>query len=101
MTGGAPVPRGPAWHPRLGFPGCGCDWRRLPSSCMSTLDLFSPSPPLTSAGRVVSIHRSDGGVPKLAIPAARITAAGIEGDRQRNLKHHGGPDRALCLYSLE
>jgi MOSC domain-containing protein YiiM len=68
---------------------------------MSTLDLFSPSPPLTSAGRVVSIHRSNGGVPKLAVPAARITVAGVEGDRQRNLRHHGGPDRALCLYSLE
>jgi MOSC domain-containing protein YiiM len=25
----------------------------------------------------------------------------MEGDRQRNLKHHGGPDRALCLYSAD
>ena len=25
----------------------------------------------------------------------------MAGDRQRNLKYHGGPDRALCLYSLE
>ncbi len=51
--------------------------------------------------RVVSLHRSNGGVPKLPIPVARVTTAGIEGDRQRNLKYHGGPDRALCLYSLE
>lgn len=25
----------------------------------------------------------------------------MAGDCQRNLKYHGGPDRALCLYSLE
>jgi MOSC domain-containing protein YiiM len=25
----------------------------------------------------------------------------MSGDCQRNLKYHGGPDRALCLYSLE
>ncbi len=25
----------------------------------------------------------------------------MDGDRQRNLKHHGGPDRALCLYSAD
>lgn len=66
-----------------------------------TLDLFPPPPATPSAGRVVSIHASNGGVPKLEIPSSRITATGIEGDRQRNLKHHGGPDRALCLYSLE
>jgi len=79
----------------------GCGSSRPLFSSMSTLDLFSPSPPLTAAGRVVSIHRSKEGVPKLAVPAARISVAGVEGDRQRNLRHHGGPDRALCLYSLE
>jgi MOSC domain-containing protein YiiM len=68
---------------------------------MSNLDLFFPSPRLTDTGRVVSIHRSNGGVPKLAIADARISVAGVEGDRQRNLKYHGGPDRALCLYSLD
>ncbi len=25
----------------------------------------------------------------------------MAGDRQRDLEHHGGPDRALCLFSLE
>jgi MOSC domain-containing protein YiiM len=50
---------------------------------------------------VVSLNRSDGGVPKLPVGEARVTTRGLEGDRQRNLKHHGGPDRALCLYSLE
>lgn len=64
-------------------------------------DLFPPPPANDVGGRVVSLHASSGGVPKLEIPSARITETGIEGDRQRNLKHHGGPDRALCLYSLE
>ncbi len=30
-----------------------------------------------------------------------IAKAGVEGDRQRNLKVHGGPDRAVCLFSRE
>lgn len=51
--------------------------------------------------RVHSIQISGGGVPKLAVPAARIRFEGVEGDRQRNLKYHGGPDRAVCLFSLE
>lgn len=65
------------------------------------LDLFPPPPNGSTAGRVVSIHVSNGGVPKLVVPSARITANGVEGDRQRNLKYHGGPDRALCPYSQE
>ena len=32
---------------------------------------------------------------------AEIRASGVAGDRQRNLKYHGGPSRAVCLYSLE
>src|SRR5687768_6657857 len=65
------------------------------------LELFLPAPEQESRGRVVSIHVSNGGVPKLEVPSARVTEAGLEGDRQRNLKYHGGPDRAVCLYSLE
>jgi MOSC domain-containing protein YiiM len=49
----------------------------------------------------VGIHRSNGGVPKLPVPEARITRAGLEGDRQRNRRFHGGPSRAVCLYALE
>lgn len=51
--------------------------------------------------RIVSLNRSNGGVPKLPVEQARVTMAGMEGDTQRDLKHHGGPDRALSLYSLE
>jgi MOSC domain-containing protein YiiM len=32
---------------------------------------------------------------------AKVSKDGLEGDRQENLKFHGGPDRAVCLYSLE
>ena len=52
-------------------------------------------------GRIVQISVSDGGVPKTPVTSARITAAGVEGDRQRNLQYHGGPDRAVCLFSME
>ena len=52
-------------------------------------------------GAVVAIHLSDGGVPKLPVAQALVTAVGLEGDRQNDLNHHGGPERALCLYSLE
>jgi MOSC domain-containing protein YiiM len=40
-------------------------------------------------------------VPKLPVPEAKITVRGIEGDRQRHRHIHGGPDRAVCVYSLE
>ncbi len=53
------------------------------------------------AGRVHQINVSHGGVPKLGVPEALITASGVSGDRQADLRHHGGPDQAVCLYSLE
>jgi len=56
---------------------------------------------LSSKGRVVRINISPGGVPKLPVASARVTANGLEGDGHRDLEHHGGPERALCLFSLE
>lgn len=50
-------------------------------------------------GIIDQISVSSGGVPKLAVDAAEVTVSGMEGDSQRDLRHHGGPDRALCLYS--
>jgi len=50
---------------------------------------------------VHQISVSDGGVPKKPVPEARVTERGLEGDRQRNLKFHGGADRAVCLFSLD
>ena len=52
-------------------------------------------------GKVAGVQRSAGGVPKLPVEHARASLGGLEGDWQRNRRHHGGPDRALCLYSLE
>ena len=54
-----------------------------------------------ATGVVVSLNRSQGGVPKRVVEEAFVDSHGLEGDRQRNLKYHGGPDRALCLYSAE
>jgi MOSC domain-containing protein YiiM len=53
------------------------------------------------AGVLAQLNVSQGGMPKLPVMFARVTAGGVEGDRQRNLKYHGGPDRAVCVYSEE
>jgi MOSC domain-containing protein YiiM len=50
---------------------------------------------------VHQINVSDGGVPKRPVLEVVIAKTGVAGDRQRNLKFHGGPDRALCLFSQE
>ncbi len=47
------------------------------------------------------LNISDGGIPKLPILMARVGFAGVEGDWQKNRKYHGGPDRAICLFSEE
>ena len=52
-------------------------------------------------GRIFQLNVSNGGVPKLAVREAALTAAGLAGDRQRDLRYHGGPARALCLFALE
>lgn len=51
-------------------------------------------------GILVAINISAGGVPKLPVPEAKITATGVAGDRQRNLKWHGGPERAVSLLAM-
>lgn len=61
---------------------------------------------MTETGRppyphVHQINLSDGGLPKRPVPVAVIAKTGVEGDRQRNLKVHGGQDRALCLFSQD
>jgi MOSC domain-containing protein YiiM len=54
-----------------------------------------------SEGRVESINTSRGGVPKTAVLEAHVTSEGIAGDVQRDLRYHGGPERAVSLYSLD
>jgi MOSC domain-containing protein YiiM len=53
------------------------------------------------SGRIAQINISPGGVPKTPVAVAHVTVQGVAGDRQQHLKVHGGPDRALCLWSLE
>ena len=54
-----------------------------------------------TVGYIHSINASKGGVPKKPLVSAIVGTLGIEGDQQANTEHHGGPDRALCLFSLE
>jgi MOSC domain-containing protein YiiM len=49
---------------------------------------------------VFQISLSKGGVPKTGLAEARVGEAGLEGDIHRS-STHGGPLRALCLYSVE
>jgi MOSC domain-containing protein YiiM len=52
-------------------------------------------------GRIFQLNRSGGGVPKLGVREAFLAETGLEGDRQRDLRFHGGPERALCFFPLE
>lgn len=52
-------------------------------------------------GRIEAIHTSPGGVPKRAIPSVRVLDDQIEGDDHNDKEGHGGPDRAVCLFSKE
>lgn len=55
----------------------------------------------THTGRVAQVSTSPGGVPKLPVPRAIVTRAGLSGDAQATRKHHGRPWQALCLWSAE
>ncbi|HEX5939623.1 MAG TPA: MOSC domain-containing protein [Dehalococcoidia bacterium] len=52
-------------------------------------------------GTVEQISVSGGGVPKLPIEVAEVGHEGVLGDDHHDKVNHGGPDRALCLFSLE
>jgi MOSC domain-containing protein YiiM len=52
-------------------------------------------------GYVYQLNCSRGGVPKLAVNEAELTPTGLVGDVQAKKLIHGGPERALSLYSLE
>jgi MOSC domain-containing protein YiiM len=52
-------------------------------------------------GTLIQVSTSKGGMPKIAVPEARVTRDGVGDDWQLNRKYHGGCDRAVCLFSLE
>lgn len=52
-------------------------------------------------GWIQQINVSHGGVPKLPVASAVITAEGLVGDGHNDERNHGGPLKAVCLYTLE
>ena len=50
---------------------------------------------------IFQINISPGGVPKSPVRSAEVTELGLVGDAHNNTEVHGGPTRAVCLYSLE
>src|SRR5207248_7946454 len=52
-------------------------------------------------GTLAQLNVSQGGMPKLPVRAAQVTSHGVEGDYQRSKKYHGGPNRAVCIFSEE
>jgi MOSC domain-containing protein YiiM len=52
-------------------------------------------------GRLESINVSRGGVPKTSVFEALVTEHGVDGNWQNNLHVHGGPNRAVSVYSLD
>jgi len=52
-------------------------------------------------GRLESINVSRGGIPKTSVFEALITEHGVDGDLQDDLRYHGGPDRAVSIYSMD
>ena len=51
--------------------------------------------------RVHQVNVSQGGVPKLPVESAVLGTLGFTTDAVTNKRAHGGPDRAVCLFSLE
>ena len=42
-----------------------------------------------------------GGVPKPPVSSLQVLEQGCVGDKQNDTKHHGGPNRAVCIFSIE
>jgi MOSC domain-containing protein YiiM len=58
--------------------------------------------PRAKLGRLIQINvNPKGGVPKHRMPRAEVTSGGVAGDKQRDRRFHGGPQRAVSLYSYE
>jgi MOSC domain-containing protein YiiM len=55
----------------------------------------------SQTGLIVSINLSKGGVPKSRVNDAQVARLGLLGDAHHDTKGHGGPERAVCVYSLE
>ena len=56
---------------------------------------------MDSSPYLYQINCSQGGLPKLPLTEARVSVEGLCGDGHRNKIIHGGPDRAICVFSFE
>ena len=51
---------------------------------------------------VFGLFRSEeGGAPKPSVDSLQVKFEGCVGDFQRDKKHHGGPKRAVCIFSQD
>lgn len=50
---------------------------------------------------VLQLNVSRGGIPKLPVERARVTASGLEGDGYAHPQIHGGPRQAVLLIAAE
>ena len=48
---------------------------------------------------LVIFATEDGGVPKPSVDSIDVRFNGVLGERIRDTKHHGGPNRAVCILS--
>ena len=56
---------------------------------------------MNSSPYLYQINASRGGVPKLPVSEVWVSMGGLCEDGQRNRVIHGGPDRAICVFSFE
>jgi len=64
-------------------------------------DRLSGARTVLDAGTLASINISGGGVPKGRVNGVKVSRLGLQNDTQDDKVHHGGPDRAVCIYSLD
>ncbi len=68
----------------------------FPDCTVLSVNVGRPTAVPTGPRSVVS------GIAKDAVPGrVRVTEAGLDGDHVMNRKHHGGPDQAVYVYTLE
>jgi len=53
------------------------------------------------SAKVTGLHISRGGVPKTPVHSLTVTNNGCQGDDQADKKHHGGRNKAICLFQQE
>lgn len=56
---------------------------------------------MTPHASIVQLNLSGGGVPKLSVAEAYVGELGLAGDAHNDKLHHGGPERAVCLFAIE